>query len=159
MAKMKLAIPENVIDQHKAGLVQRQLGGELLDAVKRNFPNWRRRTEIWAGEIILQNTDFTQPIKGMKPGIHLTVSLVSFRPERDYYGLAEDLVTIIKETRDDGVAFMTEVNVFVQLTLDMSVVKDGDGRHYCADPTGKILLEFGSIETSDDGKGWCFCEK
>jgi hypothetical protein len=155
---MKQAVPENVLTQHQARITQHNLSQGLVMAVKKNFPNWRNRTKIYGGEIILQNVDYTDPIEGMMPGIHLTVSLVSFRPERDYYGLAEDLVTLIKQAENAGDFFMTNINVFVQMTLDQAVVKAEDGRHYRADPNGKILLEFGSVETSGEGQGWHFVE-
>ena len=150
MAKTKLAVPDNVLTQHQVGVVQTNLGGGLLAAVKKNFPSWCGRNHIFAGEIILQTADYTVPIDGMYPGLHLTVSLISFSPDRDYVGLARDLVTLIKAAE-----FMLGINVFVQMSLDTLVVKDVDDVHYRADPSGKFLLEFGSKEKPD---GWEFVE-
>ena len=144
--KFKLAVPEDVLNAHQIGLVEKNIAGGVVEAVAKNFPNWKERAksgEVSGGEIILQKTDLTEPIKGLKPGVHLTISLVSFMPGRDFDGLAQDVIRLIKGTKDaTSNPFMKDISVFAQLTLDCPVVKMGTGNVYVASGSGLSLLEY-----------------
>jgi len=127
--KFKMAVPKDILTGHQIDLIEQVLADGLLGVVARNFPNWQQRSDagtISGGEIILQETDFTRPIKGLKRGIHLTISLISYMPGRNFDGLAEDTILLIKRTQDGrGTPFMDGVDIFVQMTLDRPVVKAG----------------------------------
>ena len=142
--KFKLAVPRNVLNAHQINLVEENLAGGLLEAVVNNFPNWKERSrtdDISGGEIILQDTDMTKPIKGLSMGIHLTISMVSFMEGRDFDNLAEDVMDLINGTTDDGEQFMADVKIYTQMSLDMAVVKVDDGS-YQTSASGRNLLEY-----------------
>ena len=141
-----MAVPNNVLTGHQIDLIEEVLAEKLLGVVVKNFPNWKQRSEagtISGGEIILQETDMVRPMKGLKPGIHLTISLISFMAGRNFDGLAQDTIGLIKETKDEeGRLFMSGINIFVQMTLDRPVVKAGAGTAYSASGDGLSLLEY-----------------
>jgi len=144
--KFKMAVPDDVLTGHQIDLIEQALAEGLPGAVAKNFPNWRQRFEagnISGGEIILQETDMVKPMKGLKPGIHLTISLVSFMEERDFDGLAHDAIMLIKNVKDkDNKPLMATIDVFVQMTLDRPVVKTGTRNAYNASGDGISLLEY-----------------
>ena len=110
--KFKMAVPRDVLTIHQINLIEDILAAGLLGAVVKNFPNWQKRAtdgDIAGGEIIIQDADLTKPIKGLKKGIHLTISLVSFKPERDFDGLAQDAISLIKQAKNNEEPFMSEV--------------------------------------------------
>jgi hypothetical protein len=135
-----------VLTGHQIDLIEVILADKLLDGVVKNFPDWKQKSEagiISGGEIILQETDMVRPMKGLKPGIHLTISLISFKKGRNFDGLAQDTIKLIKETKDEeGRLFMSGINVFVQMTLDRPVVKAGANTSYSASGDGLSLLEY-----------------
>lgn len=143
--KVKLAVPEDILNGHQIGITQKHLAKNILSAVGRNFPDWRDRIRagnINGGEVIVQKTDLTEPIEGLKPGVHLTMSLISYKAGRNYRGLAMDAITEVKLTRDEkGENFMEEIAVYVQMSLDRPVIKNEDGT--CTpSPDGTNLLEY-----------------
>ncbi|MEI7709666.1 MAG: hypothetical protein WCI76_03050 [bacterium] len=144
--KLKLAVPRNVLNAHQIGLLEDNIANGILGVVQRNFPNWRERVaqgNIAGGEIILQDTDMTRPIAGLRPGIHVTVSLISYMPGRNFDGLGNETIDLIKGTRDEtGNPFMQGINVFVQMSLDSSVVKRGTNAEYSSSGDGRNLLEY-----------------
>lgn len=144
--KFKMAVPRNVLTMYQINCIEANLAGGLLGAVANNFPNWQQRTvdgNIAGGEIILQDTNMTQPIKGLTPGIHLTISLVSFKPDRNFDGLASKTIQLIKQTQDEQEGFfMAKVGVFVQMSLNTLVVKDEATGLYKVSPDGENLLEY-----------------
>ncbi len=141
-----MAVPKNVLNGRQIDLIEETLARDLLGVVVNNFPNWKARAEagnISGGEIILQEADMVRPMKGLKPGIHLTISLISFMEGRNFDGLARDTITLIKQTLDDdGQQFMAGVDVFVQMSLDRPVVKSGTSSVYSASGDGLSLLEY-----------------
>jgi hypothetical protein len=140
-----MAVPRNVLTAHQIHLIEANLAGGLLGAVANNFPNWQQRAvvgDIAGGEIILQDTDMTQPIRGLTPGIHLTISLVSFRPERNFDGLATEAIQLIKQTQDEHGFFMAKVGVFVQMSLNRLVVRGDTSGFYVPSEQGENLLEY-----------------
>ncbi len=142
--KYKLAVPSNVLNGSEIDALEVHLVEGLMPAVRRNFPNWQQRAAetIGGGEIILQQTDMTRPVHGLKPGIHLTISLISYMPERNFKGLADDVISLIKATTDgDGRAFMANVGVFLQMTMDRPVILNDDGT-VTPSSEGVSLLEF-----------------
>ena len=143
--KFKMAVPNNLLTGHQISLVEGDLGKGLVGIVQKNFPNWQQKKpgEITGGEVILQLTDMTVPIEGLAPGIHLTISLVSYMDGRDLDGLARDAMALIKQTKDEqGTAFMSSIAVFTQMTLDSPVVKSGTQGVYSASGDGRSLLEY-----------------
>ena len=144
--KFKLAVPGHILTAHQISLVEEEIAAHVLASIVKRFPNWQERANagnITGGEVILQVTDLTHPIKGLTSGIHVTISLVSYMDGRDFDGLAQDVIDIIKGTQDgNGVRFMKDVSVFVQLTLDRPVVKAGAGKQYSASGDGLSLLEY-----------------
>jgi hypothetical protein len=139
--KFKLAVPTDVLTPNQVDLAEASLAEGLLSAVIKNFPDWKERAEtgrISGGEIILQKADWTTPIEGLAPGVHLTISLVSFRPARDFKGLATDVVSLVRKAG----GFMNGVRVFVQMTLDQPVVRSGTQEGYSASGDGLSLLEY-----------------
>ncbi len=141
-----MAVPKNVINGHQISLIEAVLAERLLGVVVKNFPNWKQRSDagnISGGEIILQETDMVRPMLGLRPGIHVTISLISYQTGRDFDGLARDVIGLIKQTVDEaGKLFMSDVSVFVQMTLDRPVVKAGAGNIYSASGDGLNLLEY-----------------
>jgi hypothetical protein len=147
--KVKIALPDDLLTASQIRLIERFLAVGLLQIVVNNFPNWTERArerDITGGEIILQQTDLTQPIMGLNDGIHLTISLVSFMPDRNFDGLAEDIIERIKQTPDQsGTLFMQKIAIFAQMSLDRPVTKyptDSHLKGYHADPNGTNLLEY-----------------
>jgi len=144
--KFKLAVPRNVLNAHQIDLIEDRLAADLVAAVVENFPNWAARAEageISGGEVIIQDTDLTKPIKGLLPGIHVTISLVSYMEGRNFDGLAHSVIGVIKQTQgDDGRFFMKDIKVFVQMSLDRPVVKTGTNEMYSASGDGLSLLEY-----------------
>ncbi len=146
--KFKLAVPNNVLTRHEINLIEARLAEMLLGVVVKNFPDWKERSETQAisgGEIILQEADMVRPMKGLNPGIHLTISLISFKVGRNFDGLAADVIQLIKDTQDNDRFFMSDVNVFVQMTLDCPVVNTGgQGAYstYAVSGNGVSLLEY-----------------
>jgi hypothetical protein len=144
--KFKMAVPDNLLTGHQIGLIEKALADHLLEIVVKNFPNWKKRSEdgnIYGGEIILQATDPVRHIKGLRPGIHVTISLISYMEGRDFDGLAKDVIRIIKQVRDDDdILFMTQVGVFVQMSLDRPVVRIGTSKNFSNSGDGVSLLEY-----------------
>lgn len=145
--KLKLAVPTDVLTKYQIGLIETVLAQKLLSVVAENFPNWRKRAQdgdITGGEIIIQESDMVRPIAGLKPGIHVTISLVSFAADRNFDGLALNVIDLIKCTEDDsGHKFMKKVGIFVQMTLDRPVTKFMEGdQTYIASANGLSLLEY-----------------
>ena len=139
--KVKLAVPSNVLNAHQISLLEKRLSEGLLPLVKESFPNWQDRNVIYGGEIILQDTDLTKPIAGIKPGIHVTMSLISFMPDRDFDNLASGTGDILDDTQDEnGTRFMEGIGIFVQMSLD-TLVKKVDAE-YITHPDGRNLLEY-----------------
>lgn len=144
--KFKFAVPNHILTPHQIDLIEKALAVGILGAVVRNFPNWKERVDagaVFGGEIIIQDTDYTRPITGLRPGIHLTISLVSFMPGRDFDGLANDVIRLVKRTVDeDGNLFMKDIRIFAQMTLDTPVAKKGTNDAYTATGDGLSLLEY-----------------
>lgn len=144
--KFKLAVPDNILTQHQISLIERKLSAGLLAVVAANFPNWKERAasgNISGGEIILQKTDMTEPIAGLQPGIHMTISLISYMQGRDFDGLARGAIALVKQVTDGGGnRFMETVQIFVQMSLDRPVVRLGTNMMYSASGDGLSLLEY-----------------
>jgi len=143
--KFKIACPTDVLTQHRVSILEQSLADNLLRLIISNFPDWGSRAaakQITGGEIILQNADWTAPIKGLKPGIHVTVSLVSFKKGRDFDGLGKGIISLLKNCRDGDDPFMRGVGIFLQMTLDRPVMRPGTGIVYEASGDGLSLLEY-----------------
>jgi hypothetical protein len=144
--KFKLAVPRNVLTAYQIGLIEEVLAEKLLDTVVRSFPNWKERAdaqEISGGEIILQDTDMTRPIKGLSPGIHVTISLITYMVGRDFDRLAHDTISLIKKTKDENdQLFMSKVKICVQMCLDRTVVRAGTTSNFTTSGDGTSLLDY-----------------